>query len=215
MNARHRGCASALMSVVQRLDLLEERPHVVPCPAGIAECRPVVVVLTQSAHVDHCIDRARPAEQLAARPVAAAVVQRGLRLAAIHPVEARVVEALAVADRHAHEEAVVAAARLEQQHAVFAALGQPCRDDAPCGAAAHDNVVELVQARRVAQATRARGGPLWRIFESTVIGAPATRALRRAPPRPLRCPLAARPRIRARGHATAPWSAKIVRSARP
>src|SRR6185436_7545701 len=49
------------------LDALEERQHVLVGPAGIAHLRPGVEVLRLAADIGHAVDRARAAQQLAAR----------------------------------------------------------------------------------------------------------------------------------------------------
>ena len=51
------------------LGLAEIRQHVVIGPAGIAELAPQVEILLLAADVDQAVDRGRPAEHLAARPV--------------------------------------------------------------------------------------------------------------------------------------------------
>jgi hypothetical protein len=63
------GSAQIRGRAVVVLDRLEDRQHVVPAPAGIAERLPVVVVLGSAAHVDHRVEGVRPAEHLAARQV--------------------------------------------------------------------------------------------------------------------------------------------------
>ena len=72
------------------LDLLEGRQHVVPAPPRVAETLERVVVRAIAAVVHHAVDRARPAERLAAHPVldllrrperADRVVPRGGRVA--------------------------------------------------------------------------------------------------------------------------------------
>ena len=139
------GAAQRALAVRAVLELPEVRQHVAPAPARIAERFPSVVVLGLAAHEDHGVDRARAAEELAARPVAGPSGERGLGLGAVHPVDARLEEALAVADRHLHPETLVAAARFEQQHAVASARGQPVGEHAARGARAHDDVIECVQ----------------------------------------------------------------------
>ena len=57
----------------------EERPHVFIAPARIAERAPVVVVMWLTAHVDHGVDGTGAAEQLAARHIGAAALERRVR----------------------------------------------------------------------------------------------------------------------------------------
>lgn len=72
------------------------------------------------------------------RPPARALV--GLR--GVAPVDRRIIDHLGDADRHLRpEEPRALGARLEQQHAIPAALRQPARDDRARGPRADDNVV--------------------------------------------------------------------------
>ena len=58
---------------------LEQRQHVVPGPAGIAELAPVIVVRRLAAHVDHAVDGRAAAQHLAARIAQRAPVQSRAR----------------------------------------------------------------------------------------------------------------------------------------
>ncbi len=106
------------------------RQHVTPAPAGIALRLPRVEIAGLPAHEHHRVDRARAAQELPARPVPGAIAERGFGLGPVHPVDARIVEALAVADRHPDAEAVVAAAGFEQQHAMAAVGREAIREHA-------------------------------------------------------------------------------------
>ena len=75
---------------------LEVGQHVVEGPAGVAERGPVVVVAAVAADIDHGVDRRRAAEPLAARLIADAAVEAGLR----HGVEGPVVD---LAGDHQHQ----------------------------------------------------------------------------------------------------------------
>ena len=69
-------------------------------PAGIAELAPVVVVLVLAADVEQPVDRARAAQHLAARLDDLPVVELGLRLGFVEPIDLGVVEQLAEAERN-------------------------------------------------------------------------------------------------------------------
>src|SRR5437763_1643132 len=57
-----------------------------PVPAGVARERPAVVVGAGAAQVDHAVEAARPAEDLAARPGVDAIAGVLLRHGAVAPV---------------------------------------------------------------------------------------------------------------------------------
>src|SRR5258708_27486498 len=74
------------------------REDILPRPAAIAERLPFVEVLALTTDIDHGIDRTRPAQDLSARPIIDALREPGNRLGDVHPVEAAVIEGLAVAN---------------------------------------------------------------------------------------------------------------------
>src|SRR6185295_16127699 len=77
---RARAAADLIRAATIALHAAEDRQHVLPAPAAIAELRPVVVVLPLAAHPHHAVDGARSAEHLSARhrDVAPAGVGLGL-----------------------------------------------------------------------------------------------------------------------------------------
>ena len=124
------------------LHALEDRQHVLVAPAAVAELGPVVVVLRLAADIDHAVDRARPAQHLAARNFYAPPARALVRLRRVAPVDGRIVDHLGDADRHARPEEVRALGpRLEQQHPVGAAFRQPAGDDRPGRTGPDDDVV--------------------------------------------------------------------------
>src|SRR3954471_16077816 len=131
--------AAALM-----LGLAEIRKHVRMAPADVAELAPAVVVLRLPAHIHQPVDRRRAAHHLAARRDDLAAVTLRLGLGFVEPVDLRVGEILAVAERHVDPDIAILAARLEQQHAMLAALGEAVRQHAARAAGAHDDEVERV-----------------------------------------------------------------------
>src|SRR5262249_8606575 len=73
--------------------------HVAITPAGVAERAPLIEVARQAADVDHGVDRAGASHDLAAWPEAPAARELRIRLCLVHPVDTRIVEGAAVADR--------------------------------------------------------------------------------------------------------------------
>ena len=141
--------------------------RIAPTPARVALGGPALVIRRLPAHIDHGVDGARATEHLAARPVAAPAIERGLGLGEEPPVQPRVVEREAVADGHLHPRAPLAAAGFQQQHAVAAVLREPVGEHAASGAGADDDVV--VGGHGVEVATGARGGgrAAWTSWRST------------------------------------------------
>ena len=125
------------------LAALEVRQHVVPGPALVAERSPVVVILALAADEDEAVDRARPTQTLAARPVDLPAVHRRLGLGLEHPVPGRMEHGLRIPDRHMDPRVPVALAGFQQQYAVAAALGQPVGEHAAGRARADDDEVVL------------------------------------------------------------------------
>ena len=121
-------------------DAPENRQHVVPAPAAVAQLRPVIVVLRLAAHPHHAVDRARSAEHLAARHRDVAPAGRGLGLGLVEPVHARAIDEAREADRHARERMRLAA-RFQQQHLMAAVLGQAIGERGAGRACSDDDVV--------------------------------------------------------------------------
>ena len=139
--------ADAVQLVLAALLVLgaaEVRQHVVEAPAGIAELPPVIVVRRLAAQIEQAVDRARAAQHLAARLDDLAVVELGLRLGLVEPVDPCVGEQLAVAERDVDPEVAIVAAGLQQQHAMAARGGQAVGQHAAGGTGADDDVVERV-----------------------------------------------------------------------
>ena len=112
-------CSVAVVgAVLVVLRALEDRQHVVPTPAAIAELRPVVVVAGLPAHVDHGIDRRAATEHLAAGVADGPAVQTALRRGLETPVRARIADRVQVADRDVDPEVVVVPSGFDQEHAL-------------------------------------------------------------------------------------------------
>ena len=97
------------------LGRLEHRQHVGPGPAGTAHRGPAVVIRRQAAHVDHGVERARPADHLAARPEDPAAAAAGLRHGVEAPVRADVLNIVTQSDGMS-EASGAARPGLEHQH---------------------------------------------------------------------------------------------------
>ena len=120
------------------LRALEIRQHVLERPAGVAELAPMVEILGLAANIDHAVDRRRAAQHLAARPEHSAIGRTGVGFGLVAPVDARIGESLAEAQRDVNPAVRVLAAGLDQHDAgcwVFAksgchrAAGGPGPDD--------------------------------------------------------------------------------------
>jgi len=75
----------------------------------------MIEILGLAADIDHAVDRRRAAQHLAARPEDAAVGGTRVGLGLIAPVDARIGEGLAKAQRDVNPAVLVLTARLEQQ----------------------------------------------------------------------------------------------------
>ena len=124
----HEGGANATSR--GRLDAVKGAGNVAIGPSLIAGCRPVVIITGLAPMIDQRVDRARPAENLAARVVDAAPAELGLWLGIIHPVDRLLVKQDAIADRHLDPEAAVRWSGLEQQDMMLATGGQPFSQNA-------------------------------------------------------------------------------------
>ena len=95
------GAVKAVAQALVALGFLEIRQHVVVAPAGIAELAPVIVVGRLAPHIDHGIDRTRPANEPAARPIHPPPLHRRLWRGFVSPIETRAGQ-IGDAGRHAH-----------------------------------------------------------------------------------------------------------------
>ena len=128
-------------AVVVILGLDEIGQHVGPAPTAIARRRPVVKIVRLAADMDHRVDRSGSADDLAARPVAGATVEPGDRVGIVHPVDARIEEGPAIADRQLDPDRPVGSPRLDQQHARLAVRRQPVGQHAAGRPGADDDIV--------------------------------------------------------------------------
>ena len=115
--------------------------HVVPAPAGKAELAPAVIIGRLAAHIDHGVDGGRAADHPAARIGDRAAAQIRLRRRLEHPVGARIADGVEIADRNMEPDPIVAAASLDEEHAVAGVAAQPIGKHAAGRAGADDNEI--------------------------------------------------------------------------
>src|SRR3954468_16805955 len=115
--------------------------HILVRPAGVAHLEPVVEVTLLAADIDHRVDGATAALDLAARDVHGAIVELLFRLAVIHPIGAPVVVREHVPDGYFEAQRLVGATCLQQQNSVLAAFSESMRKNAAGGTRADNNVV--------------------------------------------------------------------------
>src|SRR5262249_22885035 len=121
--------------------------HILEAPAGIAELAPMIEVRRLAADVEQAIDRARPAQHFPPRLDDLPVVELRLRLRGIEPIDLRIGEQLAVAERDMNPDVAVVAARLQQENAMATRGGQTIGENAAGAAGADDDIVEGFRMR--------------------------------------------------------------------
>lgn len=139
-----------------------------PRPVVARHGRPLVVVGGEPAHPHHRVERRRPAERLAARPVHGAAFQRGLRHRVVVPV-VLAAEELRERGRHVQFHGLVDRPSLEQQHRDRGVFAQSRGEGRAGRPRPHDDVVG-VEVGRATDAEARAAAPRTR----------AARALRRA-----------------------------------
>ena len=123
------------------LGLHEVGQHVLVRPASAAELGPVIVVRRLAAHIEMAIDRARSADQPAAREVDAALADMRAGRGLIAPVELPVADRHAKACRDLDEQPEIRAASLQDHDLIATVLAKPIGEHAAGSACAHDHVV--------------------------------------------------------------------------
>ena len=86
------------------------RKHIVKAPAGIAELPPMIVIRRLAAQIKQAVDRTRPTQDLATRLNDLTVVELGLRLRLVEPVDPAVGKQLAVAEGDMDPEVAIVSA---------------------------------------------------------------------------------------------------------
>src|SRR5437867_13382860 len=101
----------------------------------------MVEILGLAADIDHAVDRRRPAQHLATRPEDAAAAGAGIGLGFIAPVDRRIGEGLAEAERDMDPAVLVLAASLEQHDPGRRVLAEPrCHRTPGRPGADHDEI---------------------------------------------------------------------------
>src|SRR5262245_6221427 len=129
--------------------------HILEAPAGIAELTPMIEVGRLAAEIEQAVDRARAAQHLPPRLDDLPVVELGLRLRRVEPIDLTIGEQLAVAERDVNPDMAVMAARLQQQNAMAARGGQTIGENAAGASGADDDIVKGVRVRLHRLASRA------------------------------------------------------------
>ena len=144
-HVRHRQRALVPVKLVRPpllpLRPLEQRQHVVPAPAGVAHLLPAVVILRLPPHVQQPVQRRRPAQHLAPRPIQPPAVQPRVGLRPVAPVDRRVVHGLEIPHRNMDPRVPVPTARLHQ-HDLDRRVGrQPIRQNTARRASTDNHVI--------------------------------------------------------------------------
>ena len=85
----------------------EDGQHIVPCPAGVAQSFPVIVVGFLATHVDHGVDRGTAADDFAARVANTTAVKTCFGFCLEAPICARITNGVEVAYGDVYPEIVV------------------------------------------------------------------------------------------------------------
>src|SRR5262249_5174576 len=116
-------------------------------PAGIAELPPMIEVRRLAADVEQAIDRARAAQHLPPRLDDLPVVELGLRLRSVEPIDLTVGEQLAVAERNVNPDMAVMAARLQQENAMATRGGPKIWEETTPASRGHRRIDERIPYR--------------------------------------------------------------------
>src|SRR6056297_1359552 len=121
----------------------EPRQHALPVPAVTAQIGPFVIVTRMTTHIEHGVDRARPAKRTATWLISAPSIEARLR----HRFQRPIVEPRPPRHHRSHErgradqDVVARAACLDEAHSHRRVFAQPCGQNAPGGPAADDDVI--------------------------------------------------------------------------
>ena len=100
--------------VVLRTDEIGQ--HLIKAPTRVTKCRPVVVVFTLTPDINQPIDRTRPPQSFASRPINLALIHVGVWVGLELPVHEFVPHGFAVANGQMNPERPIFATRLQQTH---------------------------------------------------------------------------------------------------
>src|SRR5262245_48951385 len=121
--------------------------HILETPTGIAELAPMIEVGRLAADIEQAINRARATQHFSPRLDDLPVVELGLRLRAIEPIDLAIGEQFAVAERDVNPEMAVMPARLQQENAMATRGGQTIGENAARASGADDDIVKGVHVR--------------------------------------------------------------------
>ncbi len=122
------GSVHGAAAAVIILDLGEQGQNLVPGPAVVAaQCRPTVIVLRLSAHINHAIDGRAATHDLATWVNQRTAVQACFRFGLVQPVGARIANTTQITDRDVNPHVIIPAASLDQQDIIAALCGQAIR----------------------------------------------------------------------------------------
>ena len=131
-------------AAVEGLRFSEVGQHFGVGPSRSAQLDPVLVVHRVAAYVHHRVGGRRAAQDLAARLPHAPMVEPGLGLALVSPLDRLSVHDIRERGRNGDVEVVVPSAGFNEQDPGSRVLTQPMREHAARGARPDDDVVELL-----------------------------------------------------------------------
>ncbi len=135
------GAAPAILSAMRVFHALEIGQHIGIGPAARAVFRPVVVIPGVAAHIDHAVDRGRPAQHLAARRYEAAPADMRFRLGGKAPVIGFHVHGEGEGGRHLDQRADIRHAIFYDDHRITPVFRQAIGHGRTGGAGADDDEI--------------------------------------------------------------------------
>ena len=121
----------------------EIRQAVVPVPCIItAGLRPGIVVPRLATHINHAVDGAAAAQYLTSGVAQCAAIQARVALRLVHPIRARIADAIQITHGNMDPVVVISLSRLNQQHALGRISAQAIGKQTPRRSRADDDEVE-------------------------------------------------------------------------
>lgn len=136
-------CITAVARCIPVFLPLEVRHHIRARPALRAQFGPSVIVPRMAAHIDHAVDRRRPANHFAPWGCQPAPAQERFWFGLIAPVIARHVHRIAKCAGHLDKRPPIGAAIFHNLHFVFAVFGQAIGHCTASRASADDDVIRV------------------------------------------------------------------------
>ena len=130
------------------LGTFEIGQYLIVGPTRIAQGRPMIVVLTMTARIDHGIDGAGATQNLAARLVACSSIEAALRHRIKRPVGLPRLRHQREARRAMNQHTRVDRAGFKKRHFYCGVLAQSRSEHAACGAAANNDVISHAEIVR-------------------------------------------------------------------